>query len=474
MEIIGRQRERRTLERCERSRKPEFVAVYGRRRVGKTFLITEHFNNRFAFSLTGISNASVKEQLAGFRRALQKHYQGDAPAPDNWFDAFSMLETRISNDPALGKKTIFIDEMPWLDTHKSGFLAALEHFWNSFASRRPDILLIVCGSAASWMIDNLIDSYGGLHNRITETIVMAPFQLNECEQLYRDRGVAFNRRQIAEAYMILGGIPYYLDLMDTAYGLNQNIDLLLFEKNAKLGNEFSRLYNSLFKNADNHMRIVEILAENGVGATRQELSAKSGISDGGGLTKILAELESCGLVGRRKDIRKKRGGEYFILVDFYSLFYFRYIKNRKSSDPHFWTNYLSDPAHRAWCGYAFERLCVAHIERIKQRLGISGVITNEHTFRSSGGTHGPGAQIDIVIDRRDDTINLCECKFSNRPYTLTDNDMADLERKKEVFLRETGTKKSIHMTMITMHGLAHNANRNGIQSEITLDDLFLV
>ena len=470
MEIIGRTRERRILTQCEQSDKPEFVAVYGRRRVGKTYLITEHFGNKFTFSVTGISNGSMKEQLFEFRRSLMQYYQGDVPVPKDWYEAFGLLEERIARDPTTGKKTLFFDELPWFDTHKSGFIQALEHFWNAFACRRPDILLIVCGSAASWMINNLIDNYGGLHNRVTETIVVESYPLHDCEAFYQSRGIAFNRRQIAEAYMILGGIPFYMDAMDKMLGLNQNIDLLLFEKNAKLGNEFSRLYHSLFRHADNHVRVVETLAKSGAGMTRQELSAASGVSDGGGLTKVLAELESCGLIGRSTDIRKKRNGDYFKLTDFYSLFYFKYLKNRKNTDPHYWTNYLSDPAHTAWCGYAFERLCMAHVGQIKQRLGIPGVITSVYAFRSS--QQKGGAQIDMVIDRRDDTINLCECKYTNKECTLTAIDAAELERKKAVFLRETETKKSIHITMITAQGLVHNAYRNDIQAEITLDDLF--
>lgn len=471
MEIIGREGERRILARCEQSGKPEFVAVYGRRRVGKTYLITEHFRDKFAFSVTGISGGSMKDQLREFGRSLMKYYQGETPAPKDWHEAFDLLETRISRDPTLGKKVLFIDELPWFDTPRSGFLPALEHFWNSFASRRPDILLIVCGSAASWMIRNLIDNYGGLHNRVTEAIVIEPYPLHDCEAFCRHRGIAFSRQQIAEAYMILGGIPYYFDAMDKMFGLNQNVDLLLFEKNAKLGNEFNRLYHSLFRYADNHIRVVEALAKSGSGMTRQELSGASGVSDGGGLSKVLAELESCGLIGRNIDIRKKSNGEYIKLVDFYTLFYFKYLKNRRGADPHYWTNYLADPAHRAWCGYAFERLCMAHIGQIKQKLGIAGVITNIYAFRST--RQKGGAQIDMVIDRRDDTINLCECKYANKAYALTAQDAADLERRKDVFLQETGTKKSIHMTMITANGLAHNAYRNDIQGEITLDDLFL-
>jgi len=472
MDIIGRKRELQALKRCEFSDKSEFVAVYGRRRVGKTYLITRYFEKRFTFSVTGVSDGSMKDQLHVFHSSLKKHFQtASLSLPANWFEAFSLLEERLEQDITVGRKILFIDEMPWLDTPKSNFLSALEHFWNAFASRRNDILLIVCGSAASWIVNKLINNYGGLHNRVTESIVIEPFPLNDCEEFYRNRGIAMSRRQIAEAYMILGGIPFYMDAMDKMYGMNQNIDLLLFGKNAKLKNEFERLYHSLFRNAGNHMRIAEALSKNSTGMTRQELSLRSGISDGGGLTKILDEMESCGLIARNLDFKKKKGGDYYKLIDFFTLFHFKFIQSQKSQDPHFWTNFLSYPAHKSWCGYAFERLCMAHIEQIKLKLGISGVISEIYAFRSAK-TGQPGAQIDLVIDRRDDVINICECKFTGLAYELTEEDILDLERKKTVFLRETGTKKSILLTMITVSPLVHNAYRNEIQSEISLDDLF--
>ncbi|MDR1795620.1 MAG: AAA family ATPase [Erysipelotrichaceae bacterium] len=470
MEIIGRKKERFILERCEQSGKPEFVAVYGRRRVGKTYLVVEHFANKFAFSITGTASGKKADQLREFHYALQKHYQGDIQLPKDWSEAFHLLQQQIEKDVTLGRKVLFFDELPWLDTPKSGFLTALEHFWNAFASRREDIMLIVCGSAASWMIRNLIDNYGGLHNRVTQTIAVEPFTLSECEAFYQSRGIAYNRRQIAEAYMILGGIPYYMGLMDRMYGLNQNIDYLLFEKNAKLAREFERLYHSLFRYAQTHIRVVETLAEHGSGLARKELSKQSGISDGGGLTKVLSELEACGIISRSYDIVRKRNREYYKCVDFFTLFYIKFLKGKKETDPHFWTNYLSDPAHRGWCGYAFERLCLAHIAQIKQKLGISGVITSIYTFRSD--QKKGGAQIDLVIDRKDETINLCECKYTILPYEVDEKDAADWERKKEVFIQDTGTRKAIHMTLISASGAASSPWQNDIQSVITLDDLF--
>jgi predicted AAA+ superfamily ATPase len=471
MSIIGRVYEKSVLQSCYESEQPEFVAVYGRRRIGKTYLIKEYFNNHFTFSVSGMADETMHTQLENFHYSLQDYFEGDIPFPKNWLNAFVILERLIKALNTKAKKIIFIDELPWMDTPKSGFLAALEHFWNSFASSRPDILLIVCGSATSWMITNLINNYGGFHNRLTEQIALKPFTLRECEEYFSNNGIVFNRYQIAEAYMILGGVPYYLSQMKRMYGLNQNIDALLFAKNAKLAGEFDRLYNSLFKHSENHIKIVILLSEKTEGLSRQEIIAASGIPDGGGLTKILNELEQCDLIASYRDYNKRRNGEYYKLIDFYSLFYLKFIKSNKQQDENFWTNYMLTPSHRTWCGYAFERVCLAHTKQIKAKLGISGVLSNVFAWRSFDSK--PAAQIDMVIDRKDGVINLCEIKYSLNRYALDKADNDDLERKRVAFLAETGTKSALHQTMVTTYGLENNAYRNGIQSEITLDDLFL-
>jgi hypothetical protein len=348
----------------------------------------------------------------------------------------------------------------------------LEHFWNTFASSRPDILLIVCGSAASWMIKNIIDSYGGLHNRITHSIALEPFTLAECEEFYRSRKIVLNRYQMAEAYMILGGIPYYLEQMDKSLGLNQNIDLLFFAKNARLKGEFQRLYRSLFRSADNHIRIVEALGASASGLNRQEIIAASDISDGGALTDILRELEQCGLVAATDDFNKRRNGEYYRLTDFFSLYHLKYIKGNRSQDEHFWISYLLDPAHRNWCGHAFERLCMAHVPQIKARLGIAGVITSVYSWRSVD--HTSPVQIDLVLDRNDKIINLCELKYSTSAFALDRKYAEHLDARRQRFVDETGTHSAVHQTMITTYGLVHNAYANDIQSQVTLDDLFML
>ncbi|MDR1015040.1 MAG: AAA family ATPase [Coriobacteriales bacterium] len=470
MEIIGRRHERQILRSCAQADRPAFVAVYGRRRVGKTFLVKEHFDNRFAFYVSAESDAPMAEQMAIFHAALQKHFTGDIPVPKNWLAAFMHLERLLESLPTTEKKVVFIDELPWFDTRRSRFLPALEHFWNSFASSRPDILLIVCGSAASWMINNLIDSYGGLHNRITHQIQLQPFTLAECEEFFRSRGVVFNRRQVAEAYMILGGIPYYLEQVDKSFGLNQNIDALFFAQSAKLKGEFRRLYASLFRSAANHLRVVEALGANASGLSRQQIVAASGIADGGALSDILRELEQCGLIAATDDYNKRRNGEYYRLADFFSQFHLRYIAGKRSQDEHFWTNYLLDPAHHNWCGHAFERLCLAHTAQIKAKLGIAGVITNTYSWRSTD--RSSPLQIDLVLDRNDRVVNLCEIKYRMSEFAIDSAYAAHLAARRQRFIEETGTRSAVHQTMITTYGLGHNAYANDIQSVITLDDLF--
>ncbi|MDR0875054.1 MAG: AAA family ATPase [Clostridiales Family XIII bacterium] len=470
MNIIGRKQEQALLERCYTAEHPDFVAVYGRRRIGKTYLIKEYFNNRFTFYASGMAEEKTATQLQNFHLALQEYFEGDFPAPANWLEAFVQLERLVKAQKTKEKKVIFLDELPWLDTPKSGFLTALEHFWNSFASSRPDILLIVCGSATSWMVSNLIDNYGGLHNRITEQILLQPFTLLECEEYFRSMGIVYNRYQIAESYMIFGGIPYYMSRMKSMYGLNQNVDMLLFAKTASLSGEFLRLFHSLFRNSNNHIQIVRLLSDKTEGLTRKEIIGQSGIPDGGGLTKVLVELEQCGFIESYEDYNKRRNGEYYKLIDFFSLFYLKYVENNKSRDEHFWTNYLLNPAHKTWCGYAFERVCMMHAAQIKSTLGISGVSTNIFSWRSK--STKPSAQIDMILDRKDSVINLCEIKYSVAKYAISKSDDEDFLRRRTAFLKETGTKSALHQTLITTYGLEHNAYCNNIQSEITLDDLF--
>ncbi len=470
MKIAGRHNEQSALNEYFASDKPEFLAVYGRRRVGKTFLIREFFNNNFAFYLTGLANSNTEMQLKNFHAIIQKQGKTPYTLTNNWFDAFDQLIHLLEHSKKKGKKVVFLDELPWMDTHKSGFIAALEHFWNGWASARPDILLIVCGSATSWMINKLIKNRGGLHNRITRKIHVKPFTLKECEEFFSGNNIVLSRYQIIESYMILGGIPYYLSLIQKKLSLAQNIDALCFAKDAILKVEFSNLYASLFKHSENHIKIITALGSKNKGLSRDEIIKATKLSDGGGLSKTLEELEQCGFIQSYHAFGKAQKNVLYQLIDAYSLFYLNFVRHNKYNDEHFWTNTIDSAKHRAWTGYAFEQVCLWHIAQIKTVLGISGVLTQTSSWRSQ--KSGAGAQIDLLIDRNDKVINLCEIKYTNGEFTIDKKMGENIRNKKNVFCQETQTRKAVHLTMITTYGVKFNSYSGMIQSEIKADDLF--
>lgn len=471
MEIIGRKDELELLNRVNENASSSFIAVYGRRRVGKTFLIRNAFNNNFDFYVTGLFKVSLAQQLTNFHAALLKydpHAEGTKPAKD-WFTAFQQL-AKLLESGRPGKKIIFLDELPWFDTPQSGFISALEHFWNSWASARTDIILIVCGSAAGWMISKLINNKGGLHNRVTNRIRLEPFTLKECSEFLKSRSANFDRYQIIQLYMVMGGVPYYLEQVDVSQSAAQNIDRLCFQKDGILRTEFDNLYRSLFENAEKHTAIVEAVSKKTKGLTRSELIKEARLPSGGSLTKILLELEESGFIRKYIAYGNKEVNSLYQLADFYSLFYLRFIKKSSILDDNNWINSLDSPAQRAWSGYSFEQICLAHIKQIKQALGISGVQTVTSAWVSNS---NPGTQIDLLIDRRDHVINLCEMKFSINAFTIDKKYAEELRNKIGAFTSEVKTRKSIYLTMITTFGLTKNQYLMSlVQNDLTMDVLF--
>ena len=471
MKIIGRRAEKEILDQCLGSGKPEFLAVYGRRRVGKTFLIREHCKKHIVFSLSGAAKTPLKRQLQIFADALEEYGGIKAKPPKDWFEAFRSLRQYLKGLNGKRKKAVFIDELPWLATHKSGFLPALDHFWNTFASTRDDMLLIICGSATSWIIDNVINDRGGLHNRVTKHMRLEPFTLGECESFYEHNGIELSRNQIAELYMIFGGIPYYMNYVEKGMSPEQTVDKMFFERNAPLRYEFDNLYAALFKNPNHHLRIVESLGKVQSGMTQKELWDDMGALPGGTLVKTLNELEQCDFVRRYRDFTKKNSGYYYQTTDFFTLFYLKHMKDRTGQDINYWQSQSGSGGRNAWNGFAFERVCMAHIKQIKQNLGISGVATEISAWRSKHSA--PGVQIDLIINRNDGIINLCEMKYTGKPFKIDSAYDMELMRKRETFREETATKKALHITMATSNGMAQGSYMGTVQAQVTLDDLFL-
>lgn len=473
--LIGREKEIESLEAYVDSGQAEFIAIYGRRRVGKTFLINQLFRNRLAFSLTGIIDGTPSEQMESFVQALEFNGYKINEHPKNWLTAFAELRKFLQPKINSGEPCIvFIDEISCFDSQRSGFVRALGFFWNSWASLQDNLKLIICGSVTSWMITNIIDSKGGLHNRVTHEIALHQFTLHETELYLLNRGFNWSRFTILQAYMCLGGVPYYLSLLSASESLAENLDRLFFDRDAELQKEYSRLYKTLFKSPEPYMKIVKLLAESKQGLTRQEISTKLKIS-GKALTVQLGNLQSCDIIRLYyvKEAKIKKNGGIYQLMDFYSHFYLKFAF-LGLGDAQYWSHHLNTPAINNWYGMSFERVCLAHVNQIKIILRFDRISTQFYSWRSKTdvASHKRGAQIDIIIDRADDMINVCEVKYSKSQYELTKSEFDKLQNRINRFRGETKTKKGVILTMITTEDLLPNKYANDIDSQITLNDLF--
>lgn len=472
MRIIGRKHEQDVLMQCLKSKRPEFVVVYGRRRVGKTYLIREFFNKQFSFYTTGLTDEKTKGQLHAFNESLNLYGNKNETLPNDWFDAFKRLKELLESDsvyrdPINDKRVIFLDELPWMDTARSDFKTALDFFWNSWASAQEDLVLIVCGSATSWIISNLLTGKRGFHNRVTRRIHLAPFSLAECEQLFEYNDVVMTRKQMIESYMVFGGVPHYLNLLDSRLSLAQNINQLCFKPHGELRSEYYNLFHSLFDKPEKHMAILEELAGKKEGLTRAELSQNPKIGGGSVLTKNLRELEECGFIRKFSNITKAEKDALYQLIDPFSLFAIEFIGSKKLDS---WNEYINSPGYNAWRGDSFEIVCFNHINQIKSALGISGIETNEFAWRSSKSEKA--VQIDLIIDRKDDVINLCEIKYTNDEYALDQDEYGKIQKRLTTFQKESGTKKAIHITMICGNGYKQNKYSGIAQNVITGEELF--
>jgi AAA+ ATPase superfamily predicted ATPase len=469
--IIGRKGEIAKLENIVSSDHAELVAVYGRRRIGKTYLIKEFFDEKFDYYATGIFGGTKEDELRAFCDTLLQKNVCKLSDIKSWFDAFTALRDYIQS---LKKKKIiiFLDELPWFDAPAGQFIKAFEWFWNSYASTKNNLKLIVCGSATTWMTDKFINGKGGLYNRTTERIYLAPFNLHDTEALMKYNGVDWSKAMVLSAYMVFGGVPLYLGMLKKNLSLDANIDALFFSERAPLRDEYSFLFRSLFKDSDYYMRIVDAISKKNMGISRSDIVADAKISNNGSLTKALKNLINCDFIRKYNSFGKKERDSLYQLTDLAILFYKRFVEKYNGKDEHHWSNTIDSPARRAWTGIAFEQVCLLHVAQIKQALGIAGVQTDVSSWRYLGDQYTPGAQIDMLIARRDKTINLCEIKYSDYEYEITTKYDKQLRERVATFRSVTKTRNAIHTTIITPWGLKLNAHAGSADQVINLADLF--
>lgn len=472
MKIIWRINEQQELSLCLKSKKPEFIAVYGRRRIGKTYLIKGFFNNKFSFYISCVNDKSNKTQLYNFKNSLNEYGLDYKEDINNWLDAFKLLkqlleQNSIYRKPTSNKRVIFIDEMPWLDSKRSDFKAGLDLFWNTYASTQNDLVLIVCGSATSWIINNMAKDTGGFYNRLTRKIHLLPFSLNECLDYSNYLNLNYTKKQIIDCYMVFGGIPYYWDLLKPGFSIAQNFDALCFLENGQLHNEYQILFKSLFTANGKHREIIEALMKKSEGLTRKDLSSIPQIGDGKSLTTALEELAECGFIRIYENYKSSKNGKFFQIIDPFILFSKTFLLSNKFDS---FLSYINTPSYYSWSGHAFETVCLNSISNIKKILGINGVQTRGYSWRSKNSN--PRSQIDLIIQRKDNVINICKMKYSLGDYRITKEYNENLKNKIQSFIDEIKPKEQLILTFITSNSLINNEYSDIVTTRITSEELF--
>lgn len=475
--IIGREREKEELMNIYHRNQAQLVAVYGRRRVGKTFLIRELFKDDFAFYHTGVSpvelqNTNLLEaQLSAFSYSLHQFGDDAQTRPTTWMEAFDRLRTLLIEKGSSKRNVVFLDEMPWMDTPRSGFVTAFEHFWNGWASGQDNLMVIVCGSATSWIQDNLINSYGGMYNRVNAEIQLAPFSLNETEQLLHQQQVMLSRYDILQLYMAVGGIPMYLSYVQPGYSLSQIMDLLFFNRKAKLKDEFNRLFNSIFRHPDNYKEIIRLLSKRQGGFTRAEISKMTNLQSGKGLTIILRSLEACDFIEQYVPFGEGKRDKCYRLIDPFCLFYLNEVEGKDLGE-NYWRDNENQPKLASWRGRAFEMVCLKHIEQIKDALSIKGVSSNNAPWAMRGTEINEGMQIDLIINRSDRVVNLCEMKFVNTEFEVKKDYEQKLRYRLNWISDHVSRRHNVQMTLVTTYGLKYGIHSGVFQRVVTMDSLF--
>jgi uncharacterized protein len=471
-QLFGRKKEIEIFNEALASKQSEFIAVKGRRRIGKTFLVNTFFKEERCFYLTGIQNQPMKVQLQAFANELSFRQKKSVSRPKDWLEAFALLRNYVETVETTTKKVIFIDELPWIDSPKSNFIQIFAHFWNSWAAWEKNIILVIAGSSTSWIVNKVYNDTGGFHNRVTKRIWLEPFKLSETEAFLRSKHIQLSRYEIALIYMAFGGVPFYLYEVKIGESAAQCIERLCFADGGLLKNEFDNLYASIFNTPEAHIRIAKTLAQHPYGMEKTQLLKQAKITNSEASTKILDELVANDYLYYMIPYGKKANRGKYILADFYSRFYFNFISNPKISN---WMSEIDSNTYKTWCGLAFEWLCHYHKKEILKGLGISGIRSYEISYLNvKDDNRKMTGQIDMLIDRADNVLNLCEIKFANDVYVLSKAEGENIRKKMWYLMDHLKRRKSIFPVMITTFGCEKNMHYLGlITHQLDLDCLFL-
>lgn len=467
--FVGRELELKKLRAIGEADEPSIVVVYGRRRVGKTELLEQAFRHRNILKFEGIEGLSEKDQYANAMRQLAKYVGEDLLTKvqiTSWSEFFDLV-ARYTKE---GTWTIYLEELQWLANYESKLLSELKYAWDNQFRRNPKLLLILCGSAPSFMLEKVVHSKA-LYNRSQHEIHLQELSISETKLFLKNR----SDREIFNAYLSVGGIPEYLKWVDKESSVFQGLCTHAFTSGSFFSREFEKIFTSSLANNKHYREIIETLSRCKF-LSREELAEKLKLTSGGTLSILLTDLEKCGFISKYCPYNLSNSSNVirYAIADNYLHFYFNFIRPIQSKIENGDYNEVPQSAikmdsYAKWLGFAFERWCRKYSRVIAKILGFSGVQYRSGAYFSRAtNKKDPGYQIDLVFDRADKVYTICEMKYLQSPAGI--KVIGDMERKLSFFPNKG--KNTIHKVLICNEG-ADTAvlNRVYFDHVITYKDL---
>ena len=493
--MIGRKKEIKLLNEICDLEESSLVAIYGRRRIGKTYLVNHMFKKYrqdcLFFEFTGAYDGDKRGQIDNFiDQVYEWFYVEPSFEIKSWSDAFRFLKRTIDKEikkrDSNEKVIVFLDEVPWIDrSNKGGFLSALGYFWNTWCEPRENVVLILCGSNSSWIRDKILkNARGSLYQRVTHQISMYPFDLKETKAyLLEQKGFMIDNKTVTDIYMIFGGVAKYLSFLNPNESSAENIDRVFFSIHGSMYREYDELFSSLFADkSDYYKSVIELLCTRRSGFSLSDISKAFNEKLGGKLRLAIAELEECGFIkGLSKYGNSVRGVNYMI-VDPYILFHHKWIKGFSRNDiatlpNNYWLHKSSSQSYAVWSGYAFEIVVMVNIRLYLNAIGrlgfFSGVYHWQHMAKSED---EQGAQIDMVVNYGNNIFDILECKYYNSEYVISKEYAKNIKNKLSMFKKYglySKQKSELRLVFLTSYGVKMNAEAHSLNiSRVCLDDLF--
>jgi AAA+ ATPase superfamily predicted ATPase len=453
-QFIGRKVEIAQLTALIDLPRPSIAVIYGRRRVGKSELIRHVTQGKNVLSFEGLEGQPKHKQIKNFLFQLSAQSNIREKNISDWPDALILLRT-LTQD---GQWIIILDEFQWMANYQNELVSVIKMIWEKYLSQNPDLTLILCGSIASFMKSKVLKS-SALYGRTDYELNLHELNLSEISEFFPGKG----SDEVIDTAMLVGGIPKYLELISEYPSLYDALEPLAFSQDGFFKTEYDRLFASHFGKKPIFMKIIQTLATNPYGLTTGKLAKEMQVASGGTLCHQLDDLESAGFLHSIIPFDKPEGSKLrkYILMDAYVRFYHSIIRGsmKETTPPN--TQFhaiMSSPRYAAWAGMAFEFLCMRHHKEISRILGFHGIPYTAGPFFQRKTLDTPGVQIDLLFERSDKILVLCEMKYL---LASVPGDIIDQVNRKVSALQEKYPGRTILKVLLTKTGSTETVAKKG-------------